>query len=73
MTAEDPETRVLKRHPLSVSVEITCQRSVGRSSAGVKVQLSFYHMTSMDMVTVKGNITGGHSSSIAAGYVRDVC
>lgn len=65
MNDEDAETRVLKRHPLYVNVEILCQRS--SANPGVKVQLNFYYMPTMDMVTVKGNIFGSQSSSIAAG------
>lgn len=66
---EDAESRVLKMHPLQVSLTIMCGKSdqhVVRAPQ-VKVQLYFHHMSTMNMITVKGVLTENTTiNSIAA-------
>lgn len=66
---ESPETHVLKQHPLYVNLQLICARADNKlPSTQVKVQLHFYYMTTMNIVTVKGHLTEQVSvSSIASG------
>ena len=65
----DAESEVLKKHPLFINLELQCSRSDSKLPATqVKVDINFYYMVTMNMVTVKGALTEKASfSSIASG------
>ncbi|XP_067933628.1 THO complex subunit 5 homolog A-like [Watersipora subatra] len=60
---ENSESSVLKKHPLQVSVEVSCTRTGSKyPCTEIKVLLSFSYLTNLNIVTVTGSLIGQMAS-----------